>query len=235
MKLLELKVCPKCGYTRKDQERAPAYECPHCGIIYGKYRPPAPPPAPASVALTPQAQPAIQPGKVPVSKAAPAATPVSPATGVDALLLAVALGVLLEPVFGLTRLLKRIGIPGDGALSGVFGGRFFMIEVGVAGTLLCIVLTAVILFALGAQRGVPLSTGRKLAIAVLTVNYLVTMRSLDSPLSKLGSLVSGNGNWIGAQDLTLSLTMLVFGVLVSQHLIQWSRALRVYNVQEVSA
>jgi hypothetical protein len=235
MKLLELKVCPKCGYIRKDQERAPAYECPHCGIIYGKYRPPAPPPAPASAGSTPQAQPAIQPGKVSVNKAAPAAAPVPPATSVDAFLLAVALGVLLEPVFGLTRLLKRIGFPGDGALSAVFGGRFFMIEVGVAGTLLSIALAAVILFALGAQRSVPLSRGRKVAITLLAINYLVTMRTLDSPLSKLSSLVTGNHIWVGAQDLTLSLTMVVFGVLVTQHLIQWSRALQVYNVPEVSA
>jgi hypothetical protein len=235
MKLLELKVCPKCGYIRKDQERAPAYECPHCGIIYGKYQPPAPPPAPASGAVNPQTQPAILAGKSSGSQAAPGVAPVSPATAADAWLLAVALGVLLEPVFGLTRLLKRLGVPGDGALSGLFGGRFFMIEVSVAGTLLSIALAAVILFALGAQRSVPLSRGRKVAIALLAVNYLVTMRTLDSPLSKLSSLVTGNHIWVGAQDLTLSLTMMVFGVLVTQHLVQWSRFLQVYDAREVSA
>lgn len=236
MKLLELKECPKCGYVRKDQERAPAYECPHCGIIYSKYRPPAPPPAPASAAVPPQARPATQPGMVSDSQVAQqGATPISPATSVDALLLAVALGVLLEPVFGLTRLLKRLDIPGDGALSGVFGGRFTLMEVGVAGTLLSIVLAAVILFALGAQRSVPLSMGRKVAIAALAVNYYLTMQSMDSPLSKLGSLVFGNGMWIEAQDATLSLTMVVFGVLFIQHLIQWSRFLRAYDAAEVSA
>ncbi|GAA6142461.1 hypothetical protein [Hydrogenophaga sp. 5NK40-0174] len=41
MKMVELKVCPKCGYERKVQELVPAYECPQCGIVYGKYRSPA--------------------------------------------------------------------------------------------------------------------------------------------------------------------------------------------------
>lgn len=237
MKLLELKVCPKCGYIRKDQERAPAYECPHCGIIYGKYRPPAPAPEPPPTAAIPQAKPSIKPETTPNRKAARGAAPVLPATAtaVDALLLSVAVGVLLEPVFGLTRLLKRLGVPGDGPLSGVLGGRFFMIDVGVAGTLFSIVLVAVILFALGAHRGVRLSGGRKVVIAVLAINYVVTMRTMHSPLSMLGSLVSDNDNWIGAQDATLSLTMVVFGVLVTQHLIEWSRLLQVYDAPEGSA
>lgn len=29
--------CPKCGYTRKENEEAPEYECPRCGIVYEKY------------------------------------------------------------------------------------------------------------------------------------------------------------------------------------------------------
>lgn len=31
------KVCPKCGYTRKQSDYAPDYECPACGIVYHKY------------------------------------------------------------------------------------------------------------------------------------------------------------------------------------------------------
>jgi hypothetical protein len=30
------KVCKKCGYTRKPQDTAPAYECPNCGAVYEK-------------------------------------------------------------------------------------------------------------------------------------------------------------------------------------------------------
>lgn len=32
--------CPKCSYERKAADQAPDYECPNCGIIYDKYRPP---------------------------------------------------------------------------------------------------------------------------------------------------------------------------------------------------
>ena len=30
--------CPKCGYVRQAVETVPASECPHCGIIYEKFR-----------------------------------------------------------------------------------------------------------------------------------------------------------------------------------------------------
>ena len=30
------KACIKCGYTRRDSDVAPAYECPKCGVIYVK-------------------------------------------------------------------------------------------------------------------------------------------------------------------------------------------------------
>lgn len=33
-------VCPKCGYARNASEHAPAWQCPQCGIAYGKYREP---------------------------------------------------------------------------------------------------------------------------------------------------------------------------------------------------
>jgi ribosomal protein L37AE/L43A len=33
-------VCPKCSYKRQQEEDAPAYECPSCGIVYAKYRAP---------------------------------------------------------------------------------------------------------------------------------------------------------------------------------------------------
>lgn len=32
--------CPKCSYERKPTDQTPEYECPSCGIIYNKYRPP---------------------------------------------------------------------------------------------------------------------------------------------------------------------------------------------------
>lgn len=233
MKLPEMKVCPKCGYIRKDQERAPAYECPRCGIIYGKYRPPAAPPT-AAAAASPVTQPSAPSPKTSNRKPVPASAPASTATTADVLLLAVALGVLLEPVFGLTKLLKRLGVPGEGALSNVLGGRFFMVEVGVAGTLLSIVLAAVILFALGAQRSAPLSKGSKLVIAVMAINYFATMRFVDNPLSKLTSLVSGDGHWVTLQDLTLSLTMVVFGVFAIRQLIRWSRSLLDQSMSEVA-
>ncbi len=31
------RVCPKCGYQRKPADSGPAYECPHCGVIYEKH------------------------------------------------------------------------------------------------------------------------------------------------------------------------------------------------------
>lgn len=31
------KVCPKCGYARRQADLAPDYECPRCGIIYAKF------------------------------------------------------------------------------------------------------------------------------------------------------------------------------------------------------
>lgn len=34
--------CPKCGHVRSANETAPDWECPSCGIVYAKYRPPAP-------------------------------------------------------------------------------------------------------------------------------------------------------------------------------------------------
>jgi len=34
--------CPKCSYERTSADKAPDYECPKCGIIYNKYRPPDP-------------------------------------------------------------------------------------------------------------------------------------------------------------------------------------------------
>lgn len=30
-------TCPKCGYTRKPDDFAPAWQCPRCGIVYEKY------------------------------------------------------------------------------------------------------------------------------------------------------------------------------------------------------
>lgn len=32
--------CPKCSYERTPVDKTPDYECPKCGIIYNKYRPP---------------------------------------------------------------------------------------------------------------------------------------------------------------------------------------------------
>lgn len=29
-------TCPKCGYTRRNTETAPDYECPKCGVVYAK-------------------------------------------------------------------------------------------------------------------------------------------------------------------------------------------------------
>lgn len=33
-------TCPKCGYERRPGDPGPVEECPRCGIIYAKYRPP---------------------------------------------------------------------------------------------------------------------------------------------------------------------------------------------------
>ncbi|MEW6079728.1 MAG: glutaredoxin domain-containing protein [Thermodesulfobacteriota bacterium] len=30
-------TCPKCGYTRKPDDFAPAWQCPQCGIVYEKH------------------------------------------------------------------------------------------------------------------------------------------------------------------------------------------------------
>lgn len=32
-----LATCPKCGYVRKPDDLAPAWQCPQCGIVYEKY------------------------------------------------------------------------------------------------------------------------------------------------------------------------------------------------------
>lgn len=34
---MNLKTCPKCGYVRQDDDAAPLYECPACGVVYAKY------------------------------------------------------------------------------------------------------------------------------------------------------------------------------------------------------
>lgn len=31
--------CPKCGYVRRPEDRAPDYECPSCGVVYAKVIP----------------------------------------------------------------------------------------------------------------------------------------------------------------------------------------------------
>lgn len=33
---MNLKTCPKCGYTRNETDTAPEYECPRCGVVYAK-------------------------------------------------------------------------------------------------------------------------------------------------------------------------------------------------------
>lgn len=234
MALAEMKVCPKCGYTRHAQERAPAYECPQCSIIYGKYRPPA---APAKATAEPP--PTVNTDKPQTREAAPGTEPISPASTWDAVLLSVAWGVLLEPVFGITSQIKRLGFPGDGWLSEVFEGRlaarFFLVEVGIAGTLLSIGLMALILFAMGAQRSASISMGRKVTISVLALNYFVAMLSLEHPVSALSYHLLGYAIWTEVQDATLSLTMVVFGVLVSQHLVRWSRSLQTNHSPEGAA
>ena len=42
----EGRICPQCSYQRQPKDLAPDYECPRCGIIYAKYKPPEPKPAP---------------------------------------------------------------------------------------------------------------------------------------------------------------------------------------------
>ena len=32
--------CPKCSYVRQPTDTAPDWECPACGIVYAKYKPP---------------------------------------------------------------------------------------------------------------------------------------------------------------------------------------------------
>lgn len=40
-------ICKKCGYTRRESDTAPSYECPQCGVIYSKIRTAdSPPPQP---------------------------------------------------------------------------------------------------------------------------------------------------------------------------------------------
>jgi hypothetical protein len=34
------RICPKCGYARQPDDYASEYECPRCGILYAKCRPP---------------------------------------------------------------------------------------------------------------------------------------------------------------------------------------------------
>lgn len=239
MKLVELKVCPKCGYIRKEQERAPAYECPQCGIIYGKYRPPAPPPEPAPPAGTQQTRSTDRPQKA--SGRAPARTAAAStnASAVDAALLSVALGVILEPVFNLTRLLKHLGFPGDGALSEVFGGRlasrFSAVEVGLSGTLLSIGLAAVMLFALGAQRSVSLSKGHRVVIALVALCYLGVLQAPGWAMMGWSFEKFGRNIWPAVEDITLTLTMLVLGFVFTAHLIRWSRWLRTSGEQEACA
>lgn len=59
-------TCPKCGYVRQPGDRAPDYECPRCGVVYAKVRPPPPPaprpdPAPPETVAPPPAQPQVRP------------------------------------------------------------------------------------------------------------------------------------------------------------------------------
>lgn len=34
---MDIKPCPKCGYKRTTNDKAPEYECPACGIVYEKF------------------------------------------------------------------------------------------------------------------------------------------------------------------------------------------------------
>lgn len=234
MTLVEMKVCPKCGYTRNAMERVPAYECPQCGIIYGKYRPPAAaPPARGKPSSAAKANGTSHP------EMAPEAERVSSDTTLDATLLSVAWGVLLEPVFRMTNHIENLGFPGDGWLSEVFGGRlaasFFLVDVGVVGTLLSIGLMAMILFATGAQRSVPISTGRKVIMTLLALNYFVAMSPLEHPVANLVFYLFDRSIWTEVQDASLTLTMAAFAVMVSQHLIRWSRFLQTNDASEGAA
>jgi hypothetical protein len=49
----EGRICPQCSYQRQPKDLAPDYECPRCGIIYAKYRPPEPKPAKAPQTAAP--------------------------------------------------------------------------------------------------------------------------------------------------------------------------------------
>lgn len=31
------KICPRCGYERKDTDQAPITDCPQCGVIYDRF------------------------------------------------------------------------------------------------------------------------------------------------------------------------------------------------------
>jgi hypothetical protein len=158
---------------------------------------------------------------------------------VDAALLAVALGVMLEPVFNLTRLLKHLGFPGNGALSEVFGGRlasrFSSVEVGLSGTLLSIGLAAVILFALGAQRSVSLSKGRRAVIVLLALTYFAVLQAPGWAMMGWTAEKFGSNIWPAVEDGTLTLTMLEFGFVFTAHLIQWSRWLKAPGEEEARA
>ena len=33
-----MKDCPKCGYSRRPADQAPAWQCPRCGIAYHKFK-----------------------------------------------------------------------------------------------------------------------------------------------------------------------------------------------------
>lgn len=155
------------------------------------------------------------------------------------MLLSVALGVILEPVFSLTRLLKHLGFPGNGALSEVFGGRlvsrFSSVEVGLSGTLFSIALAAVILFGLGAQRSVSLGKGRQKVIALLALCYLAVLQAPGWTMTIWSAETFGSNIWPAVENATLTLTMLVFGFVFTAHLIQWSRWLKTLGEQEVSA
>jgi hypothetical protein len=58
----EGRICPQCGYQRQPKDLAPDYECPRCGIIYAKYRPPEPKSAPAAGTAPPEERAAAERG-----------------------------------------------------------------------------------------------------------------------------------------------------------------------------
>lgn len=70
-------TCPKCGYTRKPEDQAPASECPNCGVIYAKAQPtPRPRRVEPSASLTPAPPTNATPTQPP---AVPAPMPSKPA------------------------------------------------------------------------------------------------------------------------------------------------------------